>query len=325
MAESDAQLWAAWFDAAARAEIDHTIRRLYHELDGEVAARGPTCWQSGKCCHFDAYGHRLYVTGLEIAWVVDRLSPQVVPTPLTVSSSRQREHEQPRGDNPRQTADEHAPKAVDTPPNAGQTNALPLAPDRTGFMQNQGDEAAAVSAGARAHHRLSPQVVPTPLTVSYSRQREPEQPRGDNPRQATDEHAPKAVDTPPNAGQTNVLPLAPDRTGLGERPGEEAITRDVRMHPLPISLPTGEGAEATTPGGCPFQRDKLCTVHTIRPLGCRIFFCQAGTQDWQHDLCERYLARFRTLHDAYALPYRYLEWRTGLAAATAHPRPPTPQ
>ncbi|NIA20713.1 MAG: hypothetical protein GWP05_01825 [Anaerolineaceae bacterium] len=29
-------------------------------------------------------------------------------------------------------------------------------------------------------------------------------------------------------------------------------------------------------GRCPFQQDRLCAVHPVRPLGCRHFFCTPG-------------------------------------------------
>ena len=61
-----------------------------------------------------------------------------------------------------------------------------------------------------------------------------------------------------------------------------------------------------------FQAGGLCTVHAIRPMGCRVFFCQQGTEDWQRDLYEKYLNDLRALHDAHGVPYRYLEWRSAL-------------
>jgi len=151
---SDNTAWRLWRDAARRPLIDRAIRDLYARLDAAVQSRGPTCWISGKCCNFDAHGHRLYVTGLEIAWVLK--------------------------------------------------------------------ESAAVSA----------------------------------------------------------------------KHGEVSLT-----------------------GPCSFQANNLCTVHTIRPLGCRVFFCQQGTQQWQSDLYEQFLGQLRSLHDEHALPYRYMEWRAGLRAA----------
>ena len=77
-------------------------------------------------------------------------------------------------------------------------------------------------------------------------------------------------------------------------------------------------ARADLPGldGCPFQQDKLCGVHTIRPLGCRTYYCDPAAQDWQNPAYETYLDDLRTLHDKHGLDYRYIEWRWGLADAT---------
>jgi Fe-S-cluster containining protein len=166
-AGEEAVLWHSWRDAAGDPMIDAAIRGLYADLDAAVRARGPTCWVSGRCCHFDAFGHRLYVTGLEIAWVVKQVGALSSPSP------------------------------------------------------------------------------------------------------------------PP-----------PDTDGGGA-------------------------------GGCRFQKDKLCTIHAVRPLGCRVFFCQEGTQTWQQNVYEQFLARLRVLHDHHGLPYRYMEWRVGLAAAIDFSHPVT--
>lgn len=156
--------WFAW--AAAVDAVDAELRQLYADLDTAVAAHGPTCWISGRCCKFDSFGHRLYVTGLEIAWFL-----------------------------------------------------------------TQADEPIARAASAPEH---------------------------DN---------------------------------------------------------------------CPWQINGLCCAHDIRPLGCRIFFCQQGTEHWQHELYERFLEALRKLHDKHELPYHYMEWRQGLAAAAETVRrkikPPT--
>lgn len=172
---ADENPWAAWRAAVATPTVDADIRRLYADLDAAVQQRGPTCWTSGKCCNFDAYGHRLYVTGLEIAWVLEQVS---------------------------------------------------------GLAEHNGRGGEGVKGGAG---------VALPLL-----------------NRSTDQ------------------PLNPS---------------------------------------CAFQRDKLCTIHAVRPMGCRVFFCQAGTQDWQGELYETYLARLRALHDAHDQPYRYMEWRAGLRQA----------
>jgi Fe-S-cluster containining protein len=68
-------------------------------------------------------------------------------------------------------------------------------------------------------------------------------------------------------------------------------------------------ARARDAGGCPFQKALLCSVHTIRPLGCRVYYCDETAQEWQKDLSERMLREVRAIHDRHGLPYRYGEWR----------------
>lgn len=173
-ADPEHALWASLHTAARTPNVSNAIRRLYDQLDDQVRRRGPVCRSSGRCCHFEQYGHRLYVTALEIAWVL---------------------------------------------------------------AQQQ-------------------------VTLDGS--------------------------------------LPPPDTG-----------RRVRLE------------QVTQHGSCPFQADRLCSVHTIRPMGCRVFFCQQGTERWQNELYETFLARLRRLHEDMALTYRYVEWRTGLRDAM-HNRPQPP-
>ena len=168
-------LWPLWHNAVRTPVIDTALRQLYQQLDQAVQSRGPTCWVSGRCCNFDAYGHRLYVTGLEIAWVVAQAT-------------------------------------------------------------------------------------------------------GDDPS-----------DQPPTSQGLQLLQT-----------------------------------QVSTHGPCPFQVNNLCGVHAIRPMGCRVFFCQAGTDQWQHEVYEDFLSRLRALHDHHTLPYRYLEWRAGLHEAPRVTTPSTP-
>lgn len=170
--DDEAGLWASWRDASAEPGIDAALRDLYAELDAAIAAKGPTCWSSGKCCKFDDFGHRLYVTGLEIAW----------------------------------------------------------------FLEQVGSEKSEV--------------------------------------------------------------------------GSAETDRGIRLPQL-----------AEHPGACPYQINGLCSTHTIRPLGCRIFFCQQGTEAWQQDLYEAFLKRLKNLHDEHSLEYRYMDWIAGLnEAERASPR-----
>jgi Fe-S-cluster containining protein len=88
--------------------------------------------------------------------------------------------------------------------------------------------------------------------------------------------------------------------------------------PLPLFSSANSKLETRNsklPASCVYQIDKLCSIHTIRPMGCRVFFCQEGTSEWQHELYESFLTRLRTLHDELKIPYRYMEWRAGLRDA----------
>jgi Fe-S-cluster containining protein len=72
--------------------------------------------------------------------------------------------------------------------------------------------------------------------------------------------------------------------------------------------------------GCPFQVGGLCGVHAVRPLGCRTFYCDPTSTEWQNALYERHHAELRTLHDVLGVPYRYVEWRQALLELGLVPR-----
>jgi Fe-S-cluster containining protein len=158
------ELWRQWSDAALWPAVKGELRDLYDRLAADIAARSPQCWVSGKCCKFDSYGHLLYVTGLEIAWLLRQLPAE----------SRQRL-----------------------------------------------DDA--------------------------------------------------------------------DLPGLD---------------------------------GCPFQVTGMCSVHAVRPLGCRIYYCDPNAQSWQNPVYEQFLTELRDLHERHGLEYRYMEWRAGLADARRIILPP---
>lgn len=143
---------AAWRAAASDALVSQEIEWIYGEIARAVQSQRPVCWTSGRCCHFEKTGHRLYVTGLEAAWTVHRLPP-----------------------------------------------------------------AASLSASSLAH--------------------------------------------------------------------------------------------AIEAGGCPFQVDRLCAAHAVRPLGCRVYFCDRSAETWQRELYETHMKSLRSLHDRHAIPYMYAEWR----------------
>jgi Fe-S-cluster containining protein len=86
---------------------------------------------------------------------------------------------------------------------------------------------------------------------------------------------------------------------------------------LPEACASGAGSRASGVGSgdaCPYQSGRLCTVHTIRPFGCRIFFCDPTATDWQHEQYERFHLRLRQLHEELAVPYLYVDWLEALRA-----------
>jgi hypothetical protein len=46
------------------------LRALYDQVEAEVARLGPVCQLSGRCCRFREYGHTLFVSALEIEFLL---------------------------------------------------------------------------------------------------------------------------------------------------------------------------------------------------------------------------------------------------------------
>jgi hypothetical protein len=65
---------------------------------------------------------------------------------------------------------------------------------------------------------------------------------------------------------------------------------------------------------CPLQDGPDCRVHAIRPLGCRLFFCESGAAAWGRPLYEAMLGRLRGTCRTCSLPYAYVEWTQALGA-----------
>src|SRR5436305_14500685 len=57
----------AILDASNRPEVRSAITSLYADLQKQIDVRRPKCILSGRCCRFEEFGHRLYVTTLELA------------------------------------------------------------------------------------------------------------------------------------------------------------------------------------------------------------------------------------------------------------------
>lgn len=159
--KSDAHPWERWLKAAESEAITLRLNEIFDRLQDDVTKYRPVCHASGRCCHFNTHGHRLYVTGLEVAYVIQHLSE---------------------------------------------------------------------------------------------------------------------------------------------------VQRESLNHPA-------GRAELLALDGCPFQIDEKCSVHPLRPLGCRVYYCDPNAQAWQNPAYELYLSDIRTLHDINEIEYEYIEWRYGLACA----------
>ncbi len=179
----------AWIDGAALSEVDAGIRSIHDLIARETAAARPRCDVSGRCCRFEQWGHRLYVTGLEAAWFL-----------------------------------------------------------RQAAIETRG--------GAD----------PGAASVDVS----------------------EWAETPP----------PPDRASV-------ATT---------LSVQVIDAAQAR--GDCPFLSRGRCTVHAIRPMGCRVYFCDPAAREWQQDLFEHAHRKIADLHTARSIPYEFAEWRLLLRRLT---------
>ena len=62
--------------------LRQAVLELYREVDREVAASGPVCVASGRCCRFKEYGHTLFVSQIE-ADVLLAAAPPYDPATVT--------------------------------------------------------------------------------------------------------------------------------------------------------------------------------------------------------------------------------------------------
>src|SRR5690349_17711 len=63
----------------AALDITDAVAAVLAEADADIAARKPVCRASGRCCKFEEYGHRLYVTAAEMAYFAKHQAPGAAP------------------------------------------------------------------------------------------------------------------------------------------------------------------------------------------------------------------------------------------------------
>jgi Fe-S-cluster containining protein len=62
--------------------LRRAVLQMYADVDREVAAAGPVCVSSGRCCRFKEYDHTLFVSSLE-ADVLLSAAPPYDPATVT--------------------------------------------------------------------------------------------------------------------------------------------------------------------------------------------------------------------------------------------------
>ena len=58
------------YELAADEELLAEVEDLYRQLAQEIDEQRPACIGRGLCCHFDDYGHRMFATSAEWAFVI---------------------------------------------------------------------------------------------------------------------------------------------------------------------------------------------------------------------------------------------------------------
>ena len=106
-----------------------------------------------------------------------------------------------------------------------------------------------------------------------------------------------------------------------EEYGHRLYVSTLELAGFVAALPADARVASWDGTGCPFQVAGLCSVHSIRPFGCRMFFCDPTSTDWQNARYERFHAELKRLHEQLNVPYLYVEWRQALAALGLSPEP----
>ena len=77
-----------------------------------------------------------------------------------------------------------------------------------------------------------------------------------------------------------------------------------------------------TSDACPHAFDGHCQVREVRPVGCRIFYCDSESTAWQGPLTETWMGRLRALHAQLGVPSIYADWMAVLDALGTLRDPP---
>jgi len=65
-------------------KITNKVAEIYNRLDSHIRKQNLHCRACGKCCDFDSFGHRLFVTTAELIYLTENLPPEEIK-PMTTS------------------------------------------------------------------------------------------------------------------------------------------------------------------------------------------------------------------------------------------------
>jgi Fe-S-cluster containining protein len=78
-----------------------------------------------------------------------------------------------------------------------------------------------------------------------------------------------------------------------------------------------EEMKSMTTGRCPYNIKGKCSIHKHRFAGCRIFLCK-GDADFQSQLSEAVIRKFKEICLEFKLPYRYIDLNKALNGGSAN-------
>jgi len=74
-----------------------------------------------------------------------------------------------------------------------------------------------------------------------------------------------------------------------------------------------EDIKPMTSSHCPYNIDGKCSIYEYRFAGCRIFYCK-GDKDFQSQLSESALKKFKSICEEFRIAYRYTDLSTALSS-----------
>ena len=59
-------------------EITGAVAEVYDWIDSQISQNPPQCEACGKCCDFESYDHRLFVTSPELIFFASKVGPDMI-------------------------------------------------------------------------------------------------------------------------------------------------------------------------------------------------------------------------------------------------------